>query len=133
MSQTMGAKISELRKGKGLTQAQLAEQMAVTDKAVSKWERDLSCPDISSIPKLAEILGVSVEQLMQGEAAVPAESKSDSPLRQLFPLILKSVALAMGVAVAVLSIMEKIDLKSAMVMLALGLSALALLSLQEKF
>ena len=39
--------------------------MGVTDKAVSKWERDLSCPDVASLPKLAETLGVSVDELMR--------------------------------------------------------------------
>ncbi|MFM1629730.1 helix-turn-helix domain-containing protein [Streptococcus mutans] len=53
-----------MRKEKGMTQLELAEKMRVTDKAVSKWERDLSFPDINSIPKLAEIFEVSVDDLM---------------------------------------------------------------------
>lgn len=48
--QTLGMMISSLRKGKGMTQLELAEKMGVTDKAVSKWERDLSFPDINAIP-----------------------------------------------------------------------------------
>lgn len=67
MKKTLGTMISSLRKDKGMTQLELAEIMGVTDKAVSKWERDLSCPDINSIPKLAEILEISVEDLMQGK------------------------------------------------------------------
>ena len=63
--QTLGMMISSLRKEKGMTQLELAEKMRVTDKAVSKWERDLSVPDINSMPKLAEIFEVSVEDLMQ--------------------------------------------------------------------
>ncbi|HHF7056679.1 helix-turn-helix domain-containing protein [Streptococcus mutans] len=47
-----------------MTQLELAEKMRVTDKVVSKWERDLSFPDINSIPKLAEIFEVSVDDLM---------------------------------------------------------------------
>lgn len=43
--------------------------MSVTDKAVSKWERDLSCPDVNSLPKLAEIFGISVDELMQIKSA----------------------------------------------------------------
>ena len=65
MKKTLGIMIAELRKQHGMTQLELAEKMGVTDKAVSKWERDLSCPDINSIPNLAQILGVSVEELMQ--------------------------------------------------------------------
>lgn len=67
MKKTLGTMISSLRKDKGMTQLELAEIMGVTDKAVSKWERDLSCPDINSIPKLAEILEISVDDLMQGK------------------------------------------------------------------
>ena len=63
-TKTMGEKISALRKEKGMTQRQLAELMNVTDKAVSKWERDLSCPDIHSIPALAQALGVTAEELL---------------------------------------------------------------------
>lgn len=62
--QTLGMIISSLRKEKGMTQLELAEKMRVTDKAVSKWERDLSFPNINSIPKLAEIFEVSVDDLM---------------------------------------------------------------------
>lgn len=51
---TLGMMIASLRKEKGMTQLELAEKMGVTDKAVSKWERDLACPDINTIPKLAE-------------------------------------------------------------------------------
>ena len=65
MKKTLGMMIAELRKEKGMTQLELAEKMGVTDKAISKWERDLSCPDINSLPNLAEILGVSVDELMQ--------------------------------------------------------------------
>ncbi len=57
--QTLGMMIASLRKENGMTQLELAEKMGVTDKAVSKWERDLSCPDINSIPHLTELLGVS--------------------------------------------------------------------------
>ena len=64
-SKSLGTMIAELRKEKGLTQLELANMMNVTDKAVSKWERDISCPDISSIPRLAEILGVSVDDLIK--------------------------------------------------------------------
>ena len=58
-NQTMGAMVAALRKEKGMTQADLAARMGVTDKAVSKWERDLSLPDVHSIPKLAQVLGIS--------------------------------------------------------------------------
>jgi len=63
----MASLISELRNRKNLTQKDLAEQLGVTDKAVSKWERGLSCPDISLLSKLSQILGVTIGELVNGE------------------------------------------------------------------
>lgn len=60
----MGSYIRSLRLENGMTQAQLAHKLGVTDKAVSKWERDLSYPDIAIFPKLADYLGVSVNDLL---------------------------------------------------------------------
>lgn len=51
MSQTLGQRIAELRKKEGLTQEELAEKLGVSPQAVSKWENDISCPDIMSIPR----------------------------------------------------------------------------------
>ncbi len=62
--QTMGKRIMQLRKEKGFTQEQLAEMMGVSAQAVSKWENDVSCPDISILPLLAEKLGVSTDELL---------------------------------------------------------------------
>lgn len=64
---TMGEIITTLRKQKGMTQKDLAEQLHITDKAVSKWERNVAYPDTGTIPKLAGILGVSVEELMNAK------------------------------------------------------------------
>ena len=64
--------ISELRKEKKLTQKDLAEQLGVTDKAVSKWERGLSCPDISLLSKLSHVLGITTSELLSGEKAEPS-------------------------------------------------------------
>lgn len=61
-----GALIKQLRTNKNLTQAQLAELVNVSDKAVSKWERGDGCPDITIMPKLAEVLGVEMESLVEG-------------------------------------------------------------------
>ena len=65
--QKFAANLYALRKAKKLTQKGLAEKLNVTDKAVSKWERGLSYPDITLIPPLAEILGVSASELLSGE------------------------------------------------------------------
>ena len=62
---TLGSCIRSLRKQNGMTQAQLAEKLNVTDKAVSKWERNLSYPDIALFPKLADVLGTTVNNLLR--------------------------------------------------------------------
>ena len=60
-----GAFVAQLRKEKGLMQKELAEKLYVSDKAVSKWERGLSIPDVAILVPLAEILGVTVTELLE--------------------------------------------------------------------
>lgn len=120
--QTLGSTIAALRKEKGMTQQMLAEKMGVTDKAVSKWERDLSCPDVSSLPKLAEELGVSVDALMNCKPAFEEPKQTQA----LPVMICRCVALAMGVAVVVLSAMNQLDVQSGLGMLGVGLVTLSL-------
>jgi len=69
MEQTLGKRIAYHRKRMSLTQDQLAEKLGVTAQAVSKWENDQSCPDISVLPQLADIFGISVDELL-GRAPV---------------------------------------------------------------
>ncbi|HHT53690.1 MAG TPA: helix-turn-helix transcriptional regulator [Clostridiales bacterium] len=64
MKKTLGLRISEYRRAKGITQEELAERLNVSPQAVSKWENDVCCPDIMLLPKLAEILGVSIDRLL---------------------------------------------------------------------
>ena len=129
MKKTLGAMIAELRKQRGMTQLELAEQMGVTDKAVSKWERDLSCPDINSIPNLAEILGVSVEELMQVKKEAEAPVSKVTEIMEIAP---KAVAMAMGIAVTVLTILNALDVKSGMVMLGIGLACVGISLMSDK-
>ncbi len=67
MEMTIGKRIAQLRKEKGLTQDELSQMMEVSAQAVSKWENDQTCPDIASLPKLAKILGVTVDELLSGK------------------------------------------------------------------
>ena len=127
---TLGMMIASLRKENGMTQFELAEKMGVTDKAVSKWERDLSCPDVNTIPKLAEVFGISVDELMQIKAESQDEAKKD--VTSIINMIMKAIALAMGVGVVVLSILKEIDVNSGMGMLGIGLACLAITSLAKK-
>ena len=67
MNQTLGKRIGALRREKGLKQDELAEKLGISPQAVSKWETDQTCPDISLLPLLAKILGVSVDELLSGK------------------------------------------------------------------
>lgn len=75
-SLTLGKRILYHRKRLGLTQDQLAEKMGVTAQAVSKWEHDLSCPDVTTVPRLAELFGISTDELLG--VARPAEETRKS-------------------------------------------------------
>ena len=73
---TIGKFIAVLRKANGLTQAELAEKLFVSDKTVSRWERDESAPDLELIPVIADLFGVTSDELLRGER-VPAPSLLD--------------------------------------------------------
>ena len=130
-NQTFGAMIATLRKEQGMTQLELAEKMGVTDKAVSKWERDLSLPDVNSIPRLAEIFNVTVDEIMQikADAKKTAEKGKAS---EIIDIALKGIVLAMGVAVAVLSLIDKIGTSEAVGMLGIGLACIAITQLPKR-
>lgn len=124
---TIGETISHRRKEMGMTQRELAQMLNITDKAVSKWERDIACPDTQTIPKLAEILGVSIEELMN---AGSVSSSSHRGAGYMAELILKAIPIAMGVAVAVTAILGQLDLRSGFTMLGIGLACLGIYQLR---
>jgi len=124
--QTMGARIAALRKEKGMTQLELAAQMNVTDKAVSKWERGKAAPDIHSIPKLARLLGTTVDALLTETAPPPAPPKAASEIHRIIGLILRAIPLAMGVAAVVLGILKELDLQTAAILLGIGVVCLSI-------
>ncbi|MBE6878263.1 MAG: helix-turn-helix transcriptional regulator [Ruminococcaceae bacterium] len=74
--QIMGLVIKEKRRELDLTQKELAEKLNVSDKAVSKWERSESLPDVTLIPLIAAALGVSIDYLMTGKTAGDSADKS---------------------------------------------------------
>lgn len=76
---TLGRKIAEGRRQKGMSQEMLAEQLGVSPQAVSKWENDASCPDIQLLPQLAQLLDTTVDSLLS-DGETPA-----APEVQLLP------------------------------------------------
>ncbi len=84
MEMTIGNRIAALRREKNLKQDDLAQMLEVSPQAVSKWENDQTCPDISLLPNLAKILGVSVDELLSGKqelqpvvTLVPEDQRKD--------------------------------------------------------
>ena len=65
--ESIGRFISTCRKDKGLTQVQLAEKLNISNRAVSKWETGKSCPDVSIMLKLCDILDITVNELLSGK------------------------------------------------------------------
>ena len=76
----MGALIREARKKKGYTQKDIATRLNITDRAVSKWERGICAPDLALLEPLAEILEISITELITGEVEVAEEHKEELEL-----------------------------------------------------
>lgn len=124
----------ELRKKQNLTQQDIANKLHITDKAVSKWERGLSYPDITSISKLASILGVDSSYLIdlcKSEDNPYSNNDKKEKIKKLIQLILKAIGLAMGISVTVLNLMEQLSVRDSIIMISLGLTALSLYSFIE--
>lgn len=82
----MGKLIADLRKQRGFTQRQLADQLHLSDKTISKWESGAGSPDLSNLTVLAEALGISVDELLKGRLnrpeAVINEDLSEDPIKR---------------------------------------------------
>ncbi len=118
MENTIGTKIAALRKARGLTQEELAEKLGVSGQAVSKWENDISYPDIMMLPKLASLFGVTTDEFLISKAEepeailLPAEKRKnfeemmliikiddeEDRVRVNIPLLLVKVCLETGMA-----------------------------------
>lgn len=104
---TIGQFISALRKANGLTQQDVADRLNVSNKTVSRWERDECAPDLSVIPALAEMFGVTCDELLKGERiAEPAsperkEPKVDKQVKALINRTLSGFKTLIFIALAV--------------------------------
>ena len=130
-NQTLGTMIATLRKENNMTQRQLAEKMGVTDKAVSKWERDLSCPDVDSLPRLAEIFGITVDEMLRVKET-PAPQPKEDKLGKIMNTALKAIPLAMGVTLVVSSALGSIDVYSGFTMTGIALFCISIKNLENK-
>lgn len=87
-AKAFGAFLAETRRSRGLTQSELAEQLHVTDKAVSRWERGLGFPDINTLEPLANALGLTLSQLMHADSG--NGEKAGQTLEDFFSLLAPS-------------------------------------------
>ena len=144
MDMTIGKRIALLRKEKGLTQEELAKHMDVSPQAVSKWENDQTCPDISALPKLARLFGVTVDELLEGREKLPVarvlppaerkdikdmmlritvDSAQGDRVRVNLPMALVEVAMEIGMEMPQINgneALNGIDLKKILEMVRLG-------------
>lgn len=138
METTLGKRIAALRKQKELRQDDIAQLLDVSPQAVSKWENDQACPDIGLLPKLAQILGVTTDELLSSKHALqevrvlPPEERKDikdmllriivdssdgDKVRINLPMALVQVALDMGTEMPQISgkeALKNIDLNQIM-------------------
>ena len=104
---TIGQFISALRKANGLTQQNVADRLNVSNKAVSRWERDECAPDLSLIPAIAEMFGVTCDELLKGErianptAPERKEPKVDRQVKALLNRSLSSFKTLIWISLAV--------------------------------
>ncbi len=111
-NKTFGATLAELRRSKGMTQLDLADRLGVTDKAVSKWERDLAMPEVENLIKISDLFGVSLDVLLRGEEFTAVETaenfeptpKPEAMQETAFPprKIVGTILLCFGAVVALL-------------------------------
>lgn len=138
METTLGKRIAALRKQKELRQDDIAQLLDVSPQAVSEWENDQTCPDIGLLPKLAQILGVTTDELLSGKhtlqevRVLPPEERKDikdmllriivdssdgDKVRINLPMALVQVALDMGTEMPQISgkeALKNIDLNQIM-------------------
>ncbi len=119
MNETIGGRIAKFRKAKSMTQEELAGRLGVSAQAVSKWETDASCPDISLLPQLSKVLGITADELLTGKndevkmvpvsqrksldeltLRVKVNSTAGDKVRVILPMSLIKVLLEMGADVS---------------------------------
>ncbi|MBQ8210757.1 MAG: helix-turn-helix transcriptional regulator [Clostridia bacterium] len=112
---TMGAFLAALRKAHGYTQQEVADKLNISNKTVSKWERDEGCPEIMMLPAIAELYDVTVDEILRGERIIKAENeqlneeKTEKRAKYLFDKALSRftnlsfISIALGVLASILA------------------------------
>jgi len=80
----VGKLIRTLRLEKGMTQLELARQLNLSDKTISKWERGLGCPDVTLLAELSAILGVNIESILEGRLSTNQKSEGNMKKTQYY-------------------------------------------------
>lgn len=138
---TIGQNIAQYRKEKGITQEQLSEICGVSPQAVSKWENDISCPDITLLKPLSRVFGISVDKLLD-DGSEPATTLSDNETEKgkvlkirildnknkvnlnlpvaLIEMLLKSDSLSEAISFNGKNVFSSIDFKKMLTLVSLG-------------
>lgn len=124
----LGTKIAKLRKEQNMTQQELANKLNIIDKAVSKWERGLSYPDITSISKLAKILNVDSKELID-------LCTNENPYKEnqdiLIDTILIVIPFALSIALITLSIIDKLTPNDKIGLISVAIFSLSIYHLKK--
>lgn len=94
MKETFGQRFTRLRKDSGLTQEYIANKFNISAQAVSKWENDISLPDITILPDLSELFGVTIDELLGKEKHVVAAMLTEENKKDLNKMVLRIKVLA---------------------------------------
>jgi len=86
---SLGTRINEHRRRRNITQEELAEILGVTSQAVSKWENDISCPDISLMPQISDYFGISLDMLIRGEQTNGARMQQENERKDFNKMVLR--------------------------------------------
>ncbi len=133
-----GNTIKDLRGSHGMSVSALASQLGVTDITVEGWENGDELPDSDVLLRIAILFGVTQDALLgngdadENDSSDVASRKRVERHQDLLKLICRSVALAMGIAVTVLSVLDRIEVKSAIAMLGIGLTCLGIASFVKR-
>ncbi len=128
MKESIGNRITKYRKVLGITQEELASRLGLSSQAVSKWECDTSCPDISLLPELCKVLGITTDELLTGKTdevrLVPSEKQKSfdelilrirvdtcdgDKIRVNLPMTLVKVSLGTGIDIVNVDAMKNVD------------------------